>query len=84
MIIHNTKTGRVTFSLGPDRQLEMSQEEYEGFEYLIKHPPPVIQIKDPPKPWSPCTGPGCTHPAHQNHKTHPCEGCGRSGLNQKD
>lgn len=64
MIITDKTTGRVTFSLGPDRQLEMSAEEYTHFEHLIKHPPPLVEIKDPPKMWSPCTGPGCKHPSH--------------------
>jgi len=26
---------------------------------------PVVEIKDPPKPWSPCKGPGCDHPSHK-------------------
>lgn len=66
MITTDIKTGRVTFFITQDRQLEMSADEYEHFSNLIKHPPVHREIKDPPKLWSPCIGEGCTHSSHKH------------------
>jgi len=68
MIIHDKKTGKTTFFLSKDRKLEMSREEYLHFERLIKDPPPEIKLKNPPKPWSPCAGKGCSHSSHPQNK----------------
>ncbi len=72
MITTDMKTGRVTFFLTRERQLEMSASEYEHFESLIKNPPPRIEISfqsKPCKPWSPCIGEGCTHSSHAKERT---------------
>ncbi|KKN75789.1 hypothetical protein LCGC14_0376650 [marine sediment metagenome] len=48
MITTDLNTGRVTFFLSQERQLEMSASEYEHFESLIKNPPHIQPIR-------PCT-----------------------------
>ncbi len=47
MIVKNQKKGTVTIFLEPGRELEMSNQEYETIERLIKNPPPVVEIKEP-------------------------------------
>ncbi|KKN77637.1 hypothetical protein LCGC14_0357620 [marine sediment metagenome] len=71
MITTDTATGRVTFFISQERQLEMSASEYEHFRNLIKNPPTHREITNPPKLWSPCIGKGCTHPSHAKVKEKP-------------
>jgi hypothetical protein len=64
LIVEDQKTGIVTIVLGAKRKLQMSKKEFENLSHLITNPPKKIEINDPLKLWSPCTGPDCTHPSH--------------------
>lgn len=48
-------------------EFEMSErpEKCTCGRSLRKNPGPPKVIKVLPKPWSPCSGPGCTHPSHK-------------------
>jgi DNA-binding response OmpR family regulator len=52
MIIKDLKTQKVTIFLEKGRELTMSDKEFAELEYLIKNPPPVVDVK-PFKLWAP-------------------------------
>ena len=61
MIIKEIEKGIVPILLEKGRELQMSQKEWEDLESLIVHcyGKKAIEIKNPPKSWSPCSGDDC-------------------------
>lgn len=64
MIIRDKNS--VTIFLEQGRELRMSHEEFNDLRELIVTDRPLIEITNPIKPWSPCSGEGCTHTSHEN------------------
>lgn len=52
MIVKDLKTQTVTIFIENGRELTMSEKEFAELEYLIKNPPPVVDI-EPVKLWTP-------------------------------
>jgi len=69
----------VTIFIEQGRELRMTPQEFEDLEWLIKNPSPLIEIKNPAKAWSPCSGDDCTHPSHTSKSEHRWEYRGKVG-----